>query len=132
MNKFTRQSAPFHKLNLLLFTLLLCTFLFSSNLLYSQRISCEEPTTFPFTEIPESTQCEQLSGIEFDLYVGAGTPITHSSQISLIPSHEIRVVGNFIIDNNFLLPNSIVMIDPNVSIVIQEGAHLTIDNSTLF
>ncbi len=99
--------------------------------IYGQRSTCSEPI-FPFDDIPQTVLCEELGEIQFDFYIGAGTPYTHSSQITAIPSLEIRIVGDFIIDNNFTFASAVIMIDPNVSIVINEESKLTLDNSKLF
>jgi hypothetical protein len=92
---------------------------------------CKE-NEFPFTGVPETTLCDELGGITYDLFIGVGTPITHSSQISPLPSKQIRIVGDFTIDNNFLLDLAVVNIDPGVSILMDANATLTIDNSKLF
>ncbi|NBC05580.1 MAG: hypothetical protein GVY26_00120 [Bacteroidetes bacterium] len=92
---------------------------------------CKE-NEFPFTGVPETTLCEELGDITYDLFIGVGTPITHSSQISPLPSKQIRIVGDFTIDNNFLLDLAVVNIDPGVSILMDANATLTIDNSKLF
>ncbi|MDZ4706676.1 MAG: hypothetical protein SH848_22295 [Saprospiraceae bacterium] len=68
---------------------------------------CKE-TEFPFTGVPQTTPCDELGGITYDLFIGIGTPITHSSQISPLPSKQIRIVGDFTIDNNFLLDFAVV------------------------
>ena len=117
----------------LLFTsVIVFLILFSNSIIFGQNNDCIEPN-FPFDGIPKTPLCEEIGDMQFDLYVGEGTTTTHSSQIgNPLPTHEIRVVGNFTIDNNFLLNNSTVMIDPDVSIIIEEDAHLIIDNSSLF
>ena len=105
--------------------------LFSRGSLYGQNISCGEPT-FPFHGVPQTTLCDELGETQFDFYIGAGTNFTHSSQIPAIPSLEIRIIGDFVIDNNFTFANATIMIDPDVSIIVDEYAHLTINKSNLF
>lgn len=75
----------------------------------SKETKCEE-VKFPFVGVPEKSLCEDFGEISFDLFVGIGSPqnITNSSQITPSPTQEIHIVGDFIIDNNFTLFNTII------------------------
>ncbi len=42
-----------------------------------------------FEDIPQSTLCEELGQITYDLYIGDGTPVTSSSQINPLSARQI-------------------------------------------
>ncbi len=49
-----------------------------------------------------------------------------------LPSKQIHIIGDFVIDDNFLIDYATVKIDPGVSIIMQPQTHLEISDSKLF
>ncbi len=96
------------------------------------------PNEYPFIGVPAPNLCGQYGSLEYNVQVGIGTPITHSSQLGTSYSGNIWVVGDFRIDNSFTFVNSIVKINPGVTILMlpppsaMVSRIFTIDNSKLF
>ncbi|MCO6493405.1 MAG: right-handed parallel beta-helix repeat-containing protein [Phaeodactylibacter sp.] len=98
---------------------------------------CEEGE-YHFTGVPEPTLCEQYGNLLPDLEVGAGTPITRSSQIGSSFTGNVYIMGDFQVDEPFKFIDCIVKIEPGATVFILPPVQpfvsniLTIDNSKLF
>ncbi len=95
----------------------------------------EYPFRFPSADFP---LCQLYGNVPCDLEVGGSNSITHSSQLDNPYTGTLCIKGTFFIDNDFSLVNSIVHIDPGVTILVLPPAPgspdltFTIDNSKLF
>lgn len=99
--------------------------------------ACEESGYF-FTGVPETTLCEEYGNLTPDLEAGAGTSITHSSQIGSNFTGNVFIMGDFYIDESFKFINCVVKVEPGATIFVLSPTQpfvsniLAIDNSKLF
>lgn len=115
-------------------TLFACCLLLTLRLTAQPSIPCTEPS-YSFEGTPEPTLCELYGNQDFTLQIGIGTPYLYSSQLpSPLPSHNIEVVGDFIVNNSPYEFNSVLMkINPNVAISVQGTSNsLWLTNCRLF
>jgi|GEM_PF-3379825 len=87
--------------------------------------------TPPSNEFPPNAPCEinpehPNFNNEEQIWIGVGTPFERSSQLGNSISDNVRIVGNFIVDDPFTFLDAVVMINPNVQITVEPSFFLLI------
>ncbi len=124
-----------------LFLLILVTFL-TAGFGFAQMpplLPCQEETP-TFMGSPEPTLCEQYSNFSCEIQIGGGTQFPKSSLLGTASlSGNVCIVGDFEVDVPLTFVDTIVKINPGVTIAIAPspngydvGSSLGINNSKLF
>lgn len=103
----------------------------------TEIFKCPE-NEYTFTGTPEQTLCEEYPNFNCGTQIGTGTAFPKSSLYGSSITGNVCIVGNFEVDAPFIFQNSVVKINPGVTITVKYNPDLQpvntlgIDNSKLF
>lgn len=96
-------------------------FLFAFSSVAQTTVPCNDPP-YQFEGPEEPTLCEIYSIAYFSFQIGEGTPYPTSSQLpSPLPSQNIAVVGDFIVNTSITFEDVNMKFSPNTGIFVQNN-----------